>query len=351
MWFNSPNKVYFIAECGQNHNGSVKIAKQMIDIAAMPVFDHFSGKMLPGIDAVKFCKRDLNEEFTDEMANQSYSSPHSFGSTYLEHRKVLELSVDQHRELEQYAHSKGLDFIETLCSPSCIDILGKVEVDVVKIASRDVTNIPLLQKIGGSGIPVMVSSGMSSLKELELAVKILLGIPKQLAILHCVSEYPAHCENLNLRSILFLKEQFPNYSIGYSDHSVGIMIPSAAVALGATIIEKHITLNRTMKGSDQGGSLGPEGLWRTVRDIRNLEKSLGRKTKEISPAVLSWKKRLARSLALLVPLSRGQIVLKDHFCMRSPGIGLSWDERRLVIGKMAKRNIPANSLVKKDDFE
>lgn len=350
MW--SKNKhIYFIAEVGQNHNGDMTIAKKMIAIAAMPIFDYFSGKQLPSINAVKFVKRDLSEEFTDRLAHQVYSSPNSFGNTYLEHRVALELSIEQHRELEQYAHSKNLDFIETLCSPRCLELLDKVDVDSVKIASRDVTNIPLLKVLGKLNIPIIISSGMSSLGELKTAVEILLEKPKQLAILHCLSQYPASYENLNLLSIPFLKKQFPGIDIGYSDHSVGIAMPLAAVALDATIIEKHITLSRTMKGSDHKGALEPDGLWRVVRNIRNLEEALGSEDKKINPVVQKTKNKQARSLVLQISVKKGQIFQEGDFGMRSPGIGMSWDDHKLIIGKRAKRNIPANSLLYKTDVE
>ena len=140
--------VYIVAEIGQNHNGDMDIARKLIDMAAMPIVDYFTGETLPGIDAVKFTKRDLAEELTEEAGSRPYTSPHSFGPTYLEHRRVLELSVEQHAELEQYARSKGLGFIETLCSPGCIGLLDRVRVDAVKVASRDVTNVPLLEALG-----------------------------------------------------------------------------------------------------------------------------------------------------------------------------------------------------------
>lgn len=350
-WSKRNNRVYFIAEVGQNHNGDMALAKKLIDIAAMPIFDYFTGETLPGVDAIKFTKRDLDEELTDEAANRLYISPHAFGATYLEHRKALELSIEQHKELEEYAHSKGLDFVETLCSPGCLQLLDKVKVDVIKVASRDVTNIPLLEELAKLDTPIIISSGMCSLKELNEAVKILLRASKEIAILHCISEYPAKYENINLLSIPFLKEQFPGHTIGYSDHSIGIMIPAAAVALGAKIIEKHITLSRTMKGSDHAGSLEPEGLWRVVRDIRNAESSLGSKNKKLHPAVKATRERLGRSLALQVPLSKGETLNERHLCMRSPGTGMSWEDRKTIIGKKAKKDIPANSLLNRSYFE
>lgn len=342
---------YIIAEIGQNHNGDMHLAKKLIDVAAMPIFDFFTGQTLPGVDAVKFTKRDLAEELSEEAGNKPYNSPHAFGRTYLEHRQALELSIEQHVELEEYAHSKGLDFIETLCSPGCLPLHDRAKIDSIKIASRDVTNIPLLEDIGRLESRVIVSSGMCTLEELRNAVSILSTAPKEIWILHCISQYPAQYENINLRSIGFLQREFPDHRVGYSDHSIGIVVPAAAVAMGASIIEKHITLNRNMKGSDHAGATEPEGLWRVVRDIRNIEKAIGSDGKELCQDVLPVRDKLARSLALQTILKKGEVLEEQHLCMRSPGRGLSWEDRRKILGKRARTDIPANSLIALEQFE
>ena len=344
-------QTYFIAEVGQNHNGDMAIARKLIDVAAMEIVDYFTGERLAGIDAVKFTKRDLDEELSDEAANAPYDSRHAFGPTYLEHRKALELSIEQHAELERYAHSKGLDFIETLCSPGCLKILDSVRVDIIKIASRDVTNVPLLEALAGVDRRIIISTGMCTLEELERALAILDRDPRNVAILHCISQYPAEYRNINLRSIQWLKERFPRHRIGYSDHSIGIVIPAVAVGMGAELIEKHITLDRKMKGSDHAGALGPDGLWRVVRDIRNLESAVGEFRKDCAPAVEATKKRLARSLATRVPLATGEALREESLCMLSPGNGLSWDDRMRFLGKQAVRDVPARALLKESDFE
>ena len=144
---------------------------------------------------------------------------------------------------------------------------------------------------------------------------------------------------------------FPEHRIGYSDHSIGVVIPAVAVALGATIIEKHITLNRNMKGTDHHGSIEPEGLWRVVRDIRNVELSMGTERKEVNPAVLATKDKLERSLALQVGLNKGEPLRESCLCMRSPGRGLRWEDRLELIGKLARRDLPGNALIQRTDFE
>jgi 3-deoxy-D-glycero-D-galacto-nononate 9-phosphate synthase len=340
-----------IAEIGQNHNGDMDIARKLIDAAAMPIFDHFSGKQLPGVDAVKFTKRDLNEELTEDSGNRPYDSPHAFGATYLEHRRALELSIDQHAALERYAHDRGLEFFETLCSPSCLELLSRARVDAIKVASRDVTHIPLLEALGELEHRVIVSSGMCTLDELKRAVEILSRKKKRIDILHCLSQYPADYAHINLRSIPFLKQEFPDHVVGYSDHSIGIVVPVAAVALGAEIIEKHITLNRNLKGSDHHASLEPDGLWRVVRDIRNIELALGREEKEFDPVVQGARDKLARSLALRRPMRKGDVLDESLLCMRSPGTGLPWEARTKLVGCKAVRALPANVLIETADFE
>jgi sialic acid synthase len=191
---------------------------------------------------------------------------------------------------------------------------------------------------------------MCTLDELDAALAILSARPRDVVILHCISEYPARYENMNLRALGFLQQRYPNHTIGYSDHSIGIVMPAVAVALGAKVIEKHITLNRNMKGSDHAGSLEPEGLWRVVRDIRNTEKALGQETKSLHPAVAATREKLARSLALALPLRQGETLRETYLCMRSPGSGLPWDERTRLLGKKARRDLPANSLLREEDF-
>ena len=344
-------ETYVIAEVGQNHNGSMELAKKLIDIAAMPIFDFFSGQMLPGVQAVKFTKRDLAEELTEEAANQTYDSPHSFGPTYLEHRQALELSIEQHAELEKYAHSQGLDFIETLCSPGCLRLLEHVSVDAIKIASRDVTNVPLLEAVGKLSSRVIVSAGMCTLTELRDAISALSRSPKEIWVLHCISEYPAQYENINLQRIQYLQKELPDHRIGYSDHSIGIVVPAAAVAMGASVIEKHITLSRDMKGSDHAGATEPDGLWRVVRDMRNVERAIGKDGGQLCPDVLPFREKLARSLALQTPLKKGQVLAEEHLCMRSPGSGLAWDDRKELLGQTAIGDMPANSLIVSANFK
>ncbi len=345
------NHTYIIGEIGQNHNGSVDLAKLMVEIAARPVIDKLFNRNLAPLDAVKLTKRDLNEELSASAMQRPYDSPHSFGKTYGEHRAFLELSDEEHFEVYKLAKEKGLDFIETLTSKGTLSLLKLFTPDRLKVASRDLTNLPLLEAMAETKIPIILSTGMGGKKEIDEALEIITKHHDRISILHCLSEYPAKYENINLRSITYLQEHYPQYTIGYSDHSIGIAVPVAAVAMGAKIIEKHITIDRQLKGTDHAGSLGIDGLWRMVRDIRNIELALGEKKIFISDAVASAKKKLERSLATKKALKKGDIIQEKDLHLLSPGDGFRWSEREKIIGKKVIKDIGANEIINKDFFE
>ncbi len=336
---------YIIGEIGQNHNGSVEIAKTLIDIASIPVKDELFNNNLKPLDAVKMTKRDLSEELTNSQMNRPYKTINSFGETYGEHREFLELSFEQHFEVYKHAKKKDLDFIETLCSVGCLKMLKLFSPDKLKVASRDLTNLPLLEALSETKIPIILSTGMSGLKELNNALDIITKSHDNISILHCLSQYPAEYKNINLKTINYLIEKYPNYTVGYSDHSIGISIPVAAVAMGAKIIEKHITLDRRMRGSDHLGSLGVDGLNRMVRDIRNLEHAFGIKDIFISPDVESSKYKLERSIASNKKLKAGHIITIDDIHLLSPGDGIKWADRDLLIGKKIKVEVGKNEII------
>lgn len=343
------NHTTIVAEVGQNHNGDMNLARQLIDMAAMPIFDKFGNRELPRIDAVKFTKRDLTEELTVIASQQPYDSPHAFGKTYGEHREALELSYDQHAELEGYARSKGLKFIETLTSIKTLSLLKRIRVDALKVASRDLTNLPLLEGMAETKHKMILSTGMGTEKEIDDALDIITRYHENIAILHCISQYPAAYKNINLLSIPYLRDKYP-YEIGFSDHSIGIVMAPVAVALGATIVEKHITLSRSMKGSDHHGSMEPDGLWRLVRDIRNVETALGEKTKKVPAGVRQFKEKLERSIAAAGDIPEGTILKETDFCLLSPGTGVLWRDRDRLIGKKTRRAIPRHTHIQEDDI-
>lgn len=344
------NSTYIIAEAGQNHNGSLDMAKNLIDIASIPIIDKAFNKVLEPVNAIKFCKRDLSEELTKEAWNKPYNSPHSFAPTYGEHREKLELSYEQHIELFSYAKSKKLDFIDTLTSVKAVALAEKIALDYIKVASRDLTNIPLLEEIGKTQIPVIISTGMGGIEDIDNALEVLTNYHENITIMHCLSQYPSNYDLLNLRSIQFLKKRYP-YRIGYSDHSIGIIAPVVAVALGAEVIEKHITISHELKGSDHRCALEPDGLWRMTRDIRNVEVALGVESKEIIETITETRHKLERSLSCNKKINKGTILKDEDLIMLSPGNGLNWSEKNKILGKKAKFDIDEMTQLKEDFFE
>lgn len=336
---------YIIGEIGQNHNGSVDIAKLIIELICRPIKEDTFGLELNSMNAIKMTKRDLNEELTTSQMNKPYLTPNSFGKTYGEHRAFLELSNEEHYEVYKYAKEKGLDFIETLCAKGCLSILKLFTPDKLKVASRDMTNLPLLESLAETKIPIILSTGMSGKKELDDALNIITKYHNDISILHCVSQYPTHPDNLNLKTITYLKNNYGKYKIGFSDHTIGIAASMAAVAMGAEIIEKHITIDRHMKGTDQLGSLGPDGVNRMVRDIRLTERWLGKEELYIDKSVESSKIKLERSIASNKDLKVGDIITEKDLHMLSPGDGYKWSQLNEVVGKTIVKDIPKNEII------
>ena len=341
----SKGETYIIGEIGQNHNGSVDIAKLITELVSRPVREELFGIDLKPINAVKLTKRDLNEELTTTQMNRIYDTPNSFGRTYGEHRAALELSDEEHLEVYKYAKSLGLEFVETLCAKGCLSLLKLFTPDYLKVASRDLTNLPLLAAMAETKLPIILSIGMAGKKELDDALDVITHYHSDISILHCVSQYPTEPNNLNLNTILYLKEHYPQYHIGFSDHTIGISAPVVAVGMGAEIIEKHITIDRRMKGTDQAGSLGPDGVNRMVRDIRICEKWLGTKDIYIDKSVASSKIKLERSIATLHDMKKGEMITEKDLHMLSPGDGFKWSQLSEVVGKTLLVDIPKNEVI------
>ena len=345
------NHTYIIGEIGQNHNGSGDLAKLIVDLVARPVRDEASNIDLSPMDAVKLTKRDLNEELADSQMNRPYNSPNSFGRTYGEHRAKLELSDEEHFEVYRHAKELGLDFVETLCSKGCLSLLKLFTPDRLKVASRDLTNLPLLEAMAETRIPIILSTGMAGKKELDEALDTITHYHSDIAILHCVSQYPTMPDNLNLRTITYLLRNYPQYTIGFSDHTIGIAAPAVAVGMGARIIEKHVTIDRRMKGTDQQGSLGPDGVNRMVRDIRITERWLGRDDIYIEPSVAAARVKLERSIATRRDLPAGHVITGDDIHLLSPGDGFKWAEKDKVIGAVVTAPIARNEIIYPDHIK
>jgi len=336
---------YIIGEIGQNHNGSVDLAKVIIDLACRPIEETLFGLNLKPMDAIKLTKRDLTQELSKSQMVAPYNSPHSFGKTYGDHRQYLELSDEEHYEIYKYAKAKKIDVVETLCAIGCLSLLKIFTPDYLKVASRDLTNLPLLTAMAETQIPIILSTGMAGKKELDDALDVITKFHSSISILHCVSQYPTEPQNANLNTIKYLQKNYGQYTIGYSDHTIGIATPLAAVAMGAKIIEKHITIDRRMKGTDQAGSLGPDGVNRMVRDIRVHEMSLGKEEIFIEPSVATAKNKLERSIATNRHLRKGEIIQESDIHLLSPGDGYKWSEKQSVIGKVLIDDISENEVI------
>jgi N-acetylneuraminate synthase len=272
--------VYVIAEIGLNHNGDVDLAIQLIDVAADS-----------GAQAVKFQKRTPAISTPEHMKHVPRDTP--WGTmTYLDYRYRVEFSREQYVEIGDYATFRGLDWFASPWDEPSVDFLEDLNVVAHKVASASVTDLSMLRKLADTGKPIILSTGMSTLSQIDRAVAVF--DPAKLIILHATSTYPLPADEANIRMITTLSHRFPGIPIGYSGHERGLQISIAAVALGAVAVERHITLDRTMWGSDHAASLEPQGLEHLVRDIRIVEEALGDGVKRIYPGELAPLAKLRR---------------------------------------------------------
>ncbi|MEL7336187.1 MAG: N-acetylneuraminate synthase family protein, partial [Planctomycetota bacterium] len=327
------------AEIGQNHNGQIGMARRLIDMAADC-----------GCDAVKFQKRDVEWELTRDAYNRPYTTENSFGETYGLHREFLELTEQQHRELRDYALSRGLIYFCTACDPPSVEAMDRIGNPLFKIASRDITNIPLLERIRATGKPVVISTGMASMDEIGDALRVFEGTSTGCLITHCVSQYPTDLENVNLRAMRSIAEQF-SCEVGLSDHTTGIVTCVAAAALGASFIEKHVTLSRAMPGTDHAAALEKNELRQLVQDIRAVELAMGDGTKSFLPLVTAAKNKLSRSLTSKTFIPAGTLLSEEHLILKSPGVGISWKRRDEILGCRVQSDIPKDTTLTRQMFE
>lgn len=330
---------YIIAEIGINHQGNVEIAKKLIDEAAHA-----------GANAVKFQKRSIQRILTQEGLEMPYENRNSFGKTYGEHKKALELSERDYEELQTYAQEHNVDFIASGWDEESIDFLDNLGVPFFKMASADLTNIPLLVHTASKKKPMILSTGMANMEMVETAVEAIKAFQVPLCLLQCTSTYPSVFEEVNLGVIQTYKNRFPNAVIGYSGHELGIAISEAAVALGAKIVERHFTLDRTMKGGDHAASLEPGGFSKLVRDIRHIEAALGGSTKEVQESEAPIFKKLAKSIVSLVNISEGTVLTRDMLTTKGPGTGISPARLNELVGKKLNKSVSADVVLKEEDI-
>ena len=330
---------YVIAEAGLNHNGSVQIAKALIDVAA-----------IAGADAVKFQKRTVEKLAIKSTLDAQDDRFPEFGKTYREIRQHLELSLEEYQELKDYAQSKGLDFMVTAFDTEAVDFLEELGVEVYKLASHSATNLQLLDYLARLRKPTVLSTGMAELEELDRAVEIFRRHDAPLVLLHCVSAYPTPLAECNLAMINVLKARY-GLPVGYSGHELGYLPTIVAVSMGAQMVERHFTLNKTMVGFDHKMSLEPDELIAMVRDIRNVAKIRGTGEKRVSETEWITRRKYHVSMASSVAIPAGAVLNEAIVSYRNPGTGIPSKLAHTVLGKRALRNIPADELLSADMFE
>lgn len=328
----SKGPAYVIAEIGNNHQGDIETAIKMIEVAAAS-----------GADAVKFQKRDNKSLFVSAFYNKPYENENSYGATYGEHREFLEFGWDQYRQLKKCAEANNVDFMCTAFDFESVDFLEKLGISTYKVASADLTNIPLLTYIAKLGKPMIVSTGAATLEEIRLAHNAIMALNNQLSLLHCVAGYPVDYKDLNLRVIETLKQEFPDVVLGYSGHDNGILAPVLAYMLGAVIIEKHFTLNRSLKGTDHKFSLEPEGLRKMVRDLKRTDLSLGQQEKTVNDFELEPKKKMGKGIYASQPIAAGTVITAEHLVFKVPTNGTPPYVMDQIVGKRVTVDLTAEA--------
>lgn len=329
------NRVFIIAEAGVNHNGDINIAKKLVDEA-----------VLAGADAVKFqtfkaenlvCRNASKAEYQLDTTDKD--------ETQFDMLKKLELTEKMHVELIDYCKNRDIMFLSTPFDIDSLHYLVNLGLDIIKIPSGEITNYPLLREVGKTKKKVILSSGMSTLNEIKNAKRVLMEFGcKDLIVLHCNTEYPTPYQDVNLKAMNTIREEL-GVRVGYSDHTQGITVPIAAVALGAEVIEKHFTLNRNMIGPDHRASLEPDELKEMIRAIRNVEASLGDGVKKPS---VSEKKNIEiarKSIVAKCNIAKGTLLNGENLTTKRPGIGISPMEWDYVIGQKAKRDFDMDEMI------
>jgi N,N'-diacetyllegionaminate synthase len=332
------NKTFIIAEAGVNHNGSLEMAFQLIDVAAAA-----------GADAVKF-QTFKAEKVIAVNAPKAVYQKKTTGSdeSQLEMVKKLELDEKAHAMLNRYCQDKGIQFLSTPFDLESVDLLNNLGLKIFKIPSGEITNLPYLRKLGALKKRLILSTGMADLGEIEDALNILTvaGTPlENIIVLHCNTEYPTPFEDVNLKAMQTIQNAFPGIAVGYSDHTNGIEVPIAAVAMGAMVIEKHFTLDRNLPGPDHRASLEPHELTDMILRIRNIEKALGTGIKKPSPSELKNKSIARKSIVAALPIKKGEPFTEKNITIKRPGTGINpmlWDD---IIGRKAVKSYQRDELI------
>ncbi len=330
--------VFIIAEAGVNHNGSLELAKKLIDVAVDA-----------GVDAVKFqtFKTENLVSKNAQKADYQKENMQNSNDNQFSMLKKLELDVDTHYELIRYCNSKNIMFLSTPFDLDSIDLLNRLGLPIFKIPSGEITNLPYLRKIGALKKQVILSTGMADIGEIEDALDVLIeaGTPKEhITVLHANTMYPTPMEDVNLRAMVTIGNTF-DIAYGYSDHTLGIEVDIASVAMGATVIEKHFTLDNSMEGPDHKASLEPHELKAMVKAIRNIEIALGSKVKKPSKSEIPNIQVARKSIVASCNIKKGEEFSEENLAIKRPGTGISpmrWDE---IIGTVATKDYEVDELI------
>jgi N,N'-diacetyllegionaminate synthase len=333
------NKTIIIAEAGVNHNGDIETAKRLIDVASDA-----------GVDYVKFQTFKANKIVTKQAKRANYQNENTKNlDTQYEMLKKLELNEDSHHLLIKYCNAKGIKFLSTGFDLDSLEFLYKTGIRLAKIPSGEITNYPYLKKVAQLFSEVVLSTGMSDMDDINKALAILLkfGVKKEnITVLHCNTEYPTPMSDVNLKAMLHIQKEL-DVKIGYSDHTLGIEVPIAAVALGAILIEKHFTLDRSLPGPDHRASLEPNELKNMIKSIRNIEKALsGSEIKEPSKSELKNKPIIRKSIVAINPIAIGETFNNNNIGTKRPGTGISPINWESVIGQVSKDNFEQDELIR-----
>ncbi|QEK11314.1 N-acetylneuraminate synthase [Crassaminicella thermophila] len=334
------HKTFIIAEAGVNHNGDINLAKKLIDAAVDA-----------GADAVKFqtfkaekivIKKAEKAEYQKITTNNDESQFHML--------KKLELSYEDHVQLYNYCRKKNIMFLSTPFDMDSVDLLEKIGIEVYKISSGDITNMPLLKYIASKNKPIILSTGMSNLGEIEEAIEWIKGAGNEkIILLHCTTNYPTEYKDVNLRAMNTMKEAF-KLPVGYSDHTLGIEVPIAAVAMGACVIEKHFTLDKQMKGPDHKASLEPKELKKMVRTIRNIEICLGNGIKKCIENELENRLIGRKSIVAAHDIKKGEVLKLESIDFKRPGSGIEPKYYMNLIEKKITRDIKEDEIIRWNDI-
>ena len=327
---------FVIAEGGVNHNGDARLAAELVHIASRCQ-----------ADAIKFQKRTIEELLTRAALDRPYVHANSLGATYGEHRLKLELPEEVWYQLRDLALRLGLEFMGSAWDRGSADLLEALDTPAIKMPSAVLTDLDLLEYVARKGRPMIVSTGMSTLSDVDQAVERILSYTDQLILLQCTSAYPSEFVDVNLRVMDTFRQRY-GVLVGYSGHERGISVSEAAATLGACVVERHFTKDRTLPGPDHAASLEPTGLQKLVRDIRQIEMALGSTEKAIAPAEVPVRARLGKSLVAAEAIRAGSVIGAEMLTAKSPGDGIAPNQLGELVGRIARVDIARDAVVPRE---